>query len=946
MAVGMGCMAAACHDSRLSGTGNIYQEKKRALMMKTDNNFNKLLLLRKIWWQAGLVVAVLLLLAGIAAIALLAYGMFDFFLALPELVRSIAGWCLMLCAAVLALAGLISVLKKSSCHAAEYLDKLAGGKDILSALELQKQYGNASEFKQFLINEVLKNAQQKLKELTPFIVFPWVIIRKKMIFFTTPALIIIVLFLLNPVACKTVLLRIMHPAEDIPPYSRLQFFITPAQPSVIYGQDIEIKVNIEGDVLQKQVFFITRSNTGKIIASPCFHENGNAFIQRLEKVTVPVQFCFQTGRSRSRWHEIKLKLQPLFSSVKIMVTPPRYTGLTPEISFIGPEGVTAMKGSNIELTVVSNRPLSGGDLELQPRSGLEPIKIKGERKAGDALVFKWDVVQPVKAKVRITDIQGSECNVPFEFILNQRLDQEPEVTISEPAQNFMLATPNASIDLAVSASDDLGLKRVDLIKTVNSCKDRIYAIGPDGSDTSFNSSQKLNLADLGVVPGQILEFSAEAFDTNPSLTGYAISEPVKIQIISEEKYAQMLRDRTTFEELSSRYKVLFAKLSSLRRAVDEAKQALDKNITVTEKNELLEKLKNANAQAIAAFKHFSTDFPIYAVEKKHQEVFKEIVAKLEKANEIVTGLAPSQDNGEIRKKLEEVILIMEENRKQYEEIKSQMYEIESFVAVAASAMKFKKIAGKQYNLAQKLKIFTADSAVERLTRLPELAKQQQEIIKELVNAMKELRANANVLSMDYFPLRDSAYKFMEDIEKAKIAELMQQADDFAMNNNGFKAHEKARQAFDLLDELLKKNESFQNLCRGKCSGTGDVGKTCQQILDALMKQMNGKGGNSGEADGGMIGGDPNDGYSNPGTSTLNIPVAGPRRTADDSRKDGTGSEGGLNGSGSGNGQAGRNGRSEKMNIKKYTRTSTESVSLDEVPEQYRQAVKQYLGGTK
>lgn len=915
-------------------------------MMKTDNNFNKLLLLRKIWWQAGLAVAALLFLAGSAGISLLAYGLSDFFLALPELVRSIAGWSLMLCAVILALAGLISILKQSSYHAAKYLDTLAGGKDILSALELQKQYGNASEFKQFLINEVLKSAQQKLKTLSLSVVFPWIIIRKKMIFLSVPLLIIIVLFLLNPVACKTVMMRIIRPAEDIPPYSRLQFFITPACPSVIYGQDIEIKVNIEGDVLNKQVFFITKSNNGKIIASPCFHESGNTFIQRLEKVTVPVQFCFQTGRSRSRWHEIKLKLQPLFSSVKIMVTPPRYTGLAPEISFIGADGVTAMKGSNVELTVVSNRPLSGGDLELQPRSGLEPVKIKGEREATDALVFKWNIVQPVKAKVRITDIQGSECNAPFEFILNQRLDQEPEVSITEPAQNFMLATPNASIDLAVSASDDLGLKRVDLIKTVNSCKDRIYAIGPDGSDTSFNSRQTLNLGDLGVLPDQILEFSAEAFDTNPSLTGYAISEPVKIQIISEEKYAQMLRDRTTLEELSSRYKALFAKLSSLRHAVDETKQALNKNIAGTEKQELLEKLKSANEQAIAVFKHFAADFPIYAIEKKHQEVFKEIVAKLEKANEIIAGLAASQDNGEIRNKLEQVILIIEENQKQYEKVKTQMYEIESFIAVAASAMKFKEIAGKQYNLAQKLKIFTADSAVERLTRLPELARQQQGIIKELDNAIKELRANANVLSMDYFPLRDSAYKFMEDIEKAKIAELMQQANDFAVNNNGFKAHEQARQAFDLLDELLKKDKSFQNLCRGKCNVQGDVGKTCQQMLDALMRQMRGKSGNSGEADGGMFGGDPNDGYSNPGTSTLNIPVAGPQRTTASSKKNGAGADGGLNGSGSGNGLAGRNGRAEKMSIKKYTRTSTESVSLDEVPEQYRQAVKQYLGGTK
>lgn len=111
--------------------------------------------------------------------------------------------------------------------------------------------------------------------------------------------------------------------------------------------------------------------------------------------------------------------------------------------------------------------------------------------------------------------------------------------------------------------------------------------------------------------------------------------------------------------------------------------------------------------------------------------------------------------------------------------------------------------------------------------------------------------------------------------------------------------------------------------------------------------MNGKkGGATGEADGGMIGGDVNDGYTNPGTSVLNIPVVGPRRTSVDTQKEGSGMEGGLNGSGSGSGYGGKSTGSERMNINKYTRTSTESISIDEVPEQYRQAVKQYLGGAK
>lgn len=916
--------------------------------MKTDNKFNKLLHLRKICWQTGLVFAALLFIAGTAGIVLLAYGLFDFFLALPEQIRTVAGAVLILCFAALALSRLISVLKKRDVQAAEYLDSLAGDKEILSALELQRQYQDASEFKQFLINEVIRNAIHKLKTLTFSIVFPWTLIRKEMIYFAAPVLAVVLLFVLNPVACKTVLARICQPDKDIPPYSRLQFVIIPEQPSVIYGQDIEVKVNIDGDTLKKQVFFITRNNNGKTIASPCFHEGGNTFIQRLEKVTSPVQFCFQTGRARSRWHEIKLKLQPLFASVKITVVPPRYTGMTPENSLIGPEGVTALKGSNVELTVTSNRPLAGGELELQPRNGSDAVRIKGERKGGDTFAFNWDVVQSAKAKVRITDVQGINCNTPFEFILNQRLDQEPEVAITEP-QNFMLATPSASIDLAVSASDDLGLKRIDLIKTINSCKDRIDAIGPDSSNTSFSSRQQLNLGDLGVAPGQILEFSAEAFDTNPSLTGYAISEPVKIEIISEEKYAQMLRDRTTIEEFALRYKIMFDKISALRRTVGEARQAFDKEISGAEKNELLEKLKDANSQAIAVFKHFVGDFPIYAIEKKHQEVFQKIIARLEKTNAIITGLAVNQMNEDIRNKLDQVISIMEESRKQCEEIKSQVYELESFAAIAASAMQFKKIAGRQLRLAQKLKVFAADSSVERLTRLPGLAKQQQAIRKELEKAVKTLKENAKVLSMDYFPLRDSAYKFLEEIEERKIPELMQQAENFAANNNGFKSHENAIMAFDRLNELLKNNEPFQNLCQGKCRGAGDMAETCKQILDSLMNQMNNRGGRGegeGEADGGMIGGDINDGYTNPGTSTLNIPVVGPRRTAADPRQEGSGTDGGSNGSGAGNGHAGKSAHTEKMNINKYTRTSTESISLDEVPEQYRQAVKQYLGGVK
>ena len=309
-----------------------------------------------------------------------------------------------------------------------------------------------------------------------------------------------------------------------------------------------------------------------------FAMGGGRFGQKLQRVIQPVQFAFATGHARSPWIQVDVMRQPRFENVMIKVTPPAYTRLPPKEFAPGTSDLVAAAGSQIEARITSNRPFSGGTVTLTPPRSLSrdapdslSVRAHGER----GITLRWKAKGPAVVRIDLKDITGAHSAQPVEFEQKLLPDEPPVVALESPA-GVVLATPESEVPFKMEVEDDFGIARVDLVRKLTGFRDRGRTLAEDADERSFAVNERIHLAHLGVAPGQTLEFYGEARDHNPTLMGIGSSPIGRIQVISHEEYADLIRARTTLKEFQERFAALNEAVESVREKLARRSMAIRK----------------------------------------------------------------------------------------------------------------------------------------------------------------------------------------------------------------------------------------------------------------------------------------------------------------------------------------------------------------------------------
>ena len=100
-----------------------------------------------------------------------------------------------------------------------------------------------------------------------------------------------------------------------------------------------------------------------------FPERSGAWRGQLRDLTVPVTYLVRAPRGRTRSYHVDLIYTPRLTNVAFRVTPPAYTGLPRRQGPLPEQGLSGLVDTVVECTAESNRPLSGGDLQLEWQDG-------------------------------------------------------------------------------------------------------------------------------------------------------------------------------------------------------------------------------------------------------------------------------------------------------------------------------------------------------------------------------------------------------------------------------------------------------------------------------------------------------------------------------------------------------------------------------------------------
>lgn len=895
--------------------------------------------LHRRWQAAGLVVVGIHVLTWCLTVTGV-YALLDLALAFSTTERLVLGCGLLATVVALTLVWCTRVLRLTPRDMANRADRIGGNRrmDVLSAYELQRAQHNGDGLADYLIGCTLAEASGILSAMPIGGWLPFDDVRRHLKRCGLVMAILLGLCCLNPNAAVTLARRLVMPWHDVPPYSRLGFQITPEDPKVLYGGGVELAVDISGPPVKGPVLFVTRYR-GHTQRVACFQESPGRYAQKLEGIVSPVEFCFEAGRARSHWHQVQVLLQPTITMVGVSITPPTYSQLPRREFFAGSEPISGLRGSKVRLTVTSNRPLKGGQLQIRPLTRPESERVvTGTSMGTNSVEFAWDIQDAATLSVTVRDIQGTANQDPLTLDQELRLDEPPVVKLDEPPA-MVMATPEAVVPIRGHAEDDLGLLRVNLIRTVVGYRDRMLPLMTDAQVTQQDVNDELRLSELGVRAGDVLEVYLEALDHNPDMLGAAASDIGRIQIITEEEYATMLRAQIDAQEFLTRFKAVEEDLHTLMEAVRALETAArDPASTEASLTKRLDAVKTANQQESELLQKLIKDTPAFDAEKELATLLQEMKDKVDKNTGDLNAMTATDRT--LSAKAAEIRIRMEPEEQAIQKQRQEAEDIAKVAAVMECVPLFSQIVSEQEELTRRLERYGGPVPEKNLDMLRMLGERQTAVHKKLTEFQAQLLERAKALPAAYASLRDSSIVFSETIDVLEIPPIMQKGASDANNQNGPDCYHQAALALEKLQSLLNKPDNdFSGMCKNKVPGFGvsqSVQQTLSQMLQGICQRMMGKGTVG-------TGGTPGMGDGTGGNSPLNMPVYGPTRGRY-AETGGTTGEGKSNGPGSMNAHTDVD-ASEALPGSRTGEVLGDALPMERIPEQYRDAVKRYFSET-
>jgi len=555
----------------------------------------------------------------------------------------------------------------------------------------------------------------------------------------------------NPAAFRVVSKRLSQPKIDTPPYSTLEFKILNDSLEVVYGEGIDLTMHISGDEIKGDVSCLLKNNSsGEINSLGTIKKDRDVFVRSLSSVTEEMQIAFTTGNARSQWYPINVLLQPKITSSKITITPPAYTNIPSETYDYTGGDLRIIQGSQVKLTIQSNRPLSGGTCSVEDLTDLstsEPTirDANSSSSTNKSTTFEWQVINNESLTFYVKDIRNIQSADTIQLKVISIEDQAPEIDLASKAPR-MMATPDMAIPLQAEVSDDFDLRKVSMVRTLIGYRERAQTIADSMRRKVYDYQEQLELTKMGVEPGQVLELYVEAHDHNPSLLGVGISDPLRILIISHADYAQRLRDNVTLKNFTARYKATAAEIDKARKALEELKKALDsgdeKAIQKAKENAI-----KANENASSTMEKIANDFKAFDMEGRLSEIAKEAKSGMDQNTSELKNIG-SSSQAETQESLEKMMQRLGGTLKKANKIKQDAELVKAASTIMEMTVKYRKIYNTQKSIMERLiTIYKQlnDGITGGTAQLEALSKVQARNKKELEDFKIELKKRAEAL---------------------------------------------------------------------------------------------------------------------------------------------------------------------------------------------------------
>lgn len=913
----------------------------------------------KYLWLLGTIKRHLLPVSGL----LFLYVLLDYYFAWENTSRVLLSTLFFAVLIFFLLRSLITVIRRPLIHTAEAMDcktENPGERYMQTALELTHLQGEEKEKKLSPLSSWLtKETQQKaIHQLAHFSWKKSGLHKMTMKLLAAPLIFLVLLALITalfPQTTRHMAERILTPWRDVPPLSPYTFTIQDSPLEVIYGDDLLIRVKITGGEINAPVELLLKFADGSQQKFTAFRENKDSWARRLEKITVSgeVAFSTQKGRARSRWQELSVKHEPKILAGTITATPPAYIK-KPSITQPLSHGETSViDGGMLEYKLETNCDLLSGVATFQPtRKELPSFDIQGEIGGNKGIVFRFPVRHSGSVSLNVTDLRGTRIRRPLESKVNVSPDIRPSVVIHSP-EAVSLALPDCILSFQAEAQDDFGLSRVEWIRSVDNRRARPLSLLKKQGEKSLFINEQVHLSALGAQPGNVLEFSLEARDANPYLLNISTSETVKVHVISEEEYAEILRMRMELSEFVEKYNELLSSLQETTALIEEAAKK-DSSLLSPEQWEALKK-QHESSRDLA--EKLAKATPLFASDKQLSQTAQTIADVVQKNLNDLAKERPqtTADQKNLLKTLNDRI---SSPKQEIQQLSQDAQKLAALTSIFKAMVEFKELAHEQRDIHKQLGLYRDELGKGRPVsreQLEDIGHSQTTLEKKLQAWQEKLPSFLNALPEDAGTIKTAFTKLGEDIRQANFSASMNSIAESCAKYHNEPAEQLADKTALAMLKLLNENELAAKCLNGNCppsmSMKAEMQKTMQELLDALLSASECKKPGLFPGRGSGMGSGFSAGEGGDGLSLMNVPINGQAKASSStSSKAGKGNSA----SGKGTGKADtprphveKETDEEKIpgKTKEQEPSSLNAPEWQNIPPSYRDAVKKYFNAS-
>lgn len=647
------------------------------------------------------------------------------------------------------------------------------------------------------------------------------IMKREKLLLGASLLAVLLMVLAAPDIVQAVLPRYIDPYGDHPPFSLTRLTIDPAGVSIHYGQNLKVSVTADGKRPNGIILVLLEPDGAEIAELQMLESADRNYFQTIEHTTKDMLYFARFQGGRTKRYPLTVIKSPRIESVTATFLLPPYTHLPPQTRQLSEYVLKGYRDTVVTLEILSNRPLKGGKLTV---CGADyPLLPKEKR----SVTVTFPMTADGEFTASLTDIEGNESHEKLQGRIGIISDNKPYVAITAPGVDSF-AIPTAKVPIVVEASDDVGIVKTVIFRNLNNSKDDKKTIYTgDGRERNINVVDILDLRDLGVKPGDVIDYYASVTDSNPDPPQSASSPSFRLKIISFDEYRDFIRTQMRAEDLSKKYNDMLEKVEKLadeqeklERETESLKKKLTEQgkLTEQEREDLLNGVVRQGELAKKAEKlarellEESDIPPIYDVEKDYKEALREFSRQLAEAREFMEKSAEklSEEKGvpslqSALKEQREALERLGRSRKEFREgIQQANKDIEKCAKLLEDIEMFKYILSLQKELVRQSRYYQEmkNPGLDDLIRLKELAKEEEHIGEELVLLKENLKKHAEEIEPEYPKVAKDARRIALEIEKRKIEELMKSADGKLGKGDGPGGYADALAAYEQLMAMV------------------------------------------------------------------------------------------------------------------------------------------------